>query len=142
MFYLTTLNLPRFLTKDPPDLQEGANNQEFVIALDVWKHSDFLCNNYIVNGLDNTLYGVYSAMKSAKELWISLGGGYKAKKSERKKFIIDKFLEYKMIDSKTVISQVQESHILLDKIHAEKMPLSESYKLLQSSRNSFIYGEI
>lgn len=80
MFYLTTLNLPRFLTEDPPDLQEGANNQESIIALNVWKHSDFICKNYIVNGLDNTLFGVYSAMKSTKELWISLGGGGNTKR--------------------------------------------------------------
>ena len=33
------------------------------------KHSDFLCKNYILNGLDNTLYNVYSSIKIARELW-------------------------------------------------------------------------
>ncbi|KAL2465946.1 Retrovirus-related Pol polyprotein from transposon TNT 1-94 [Abeliophyllum distichum] len=59
LFYLTTLNLAKFLNEDLPTIQEGENNQASLIALDAWKHSDFLCKNYILNGLDNTLYSVY-----------------------------------------------------------------------------------
>ncbi|KAL2485191.1 Uncharacterized protein Adt_29947 [Abeliophyllum distichum] len=43
LFYLTTLNLARFLTEDPPSVQQGENNRASIIALDAWKHSDFLC---------------------------------------------------------------------------------------------------
>ncbi|KAL2504226.1 Uncharacterized protein Adt_19847 [Abeliophyllum distichum] len=52
LFYLTTLNLAKFLTEDPPAVQDGENNRDSIIALDAWKHSDFLCKNYIVNGLE------------------------------------------------------------------------------------------
>lgn len=68
MFYLTTLNLAKFLKKTAPAVQEGEDNRESIIALDVWKYSDFLCKNYILNGLDNTLYGRYNSKESAKEL--------------------------------------------------------------------------
>ncbi|KAL2539965.1 Uncharacterized protein Adt_00943 [Abeliophyllum distichum] len=34
LFYLTTLNLARFLTEDPPSVQQGENNRASVIALD------------------------------------------------------------------------------------------------------------
>ncbi|KAL2512368.1 CCHC-type domain-containing protein [Abeliophyllum distichum] len=37
IFYLITLNLARFLSEDPPVVQEGTNNRESLIALDVWK---------------------------------------------------------------------------------------------------------
>ncbi|KAL2541627.1 CCHC-type domain-containing protein [Abeliophyllum distichum] len=77
LFYLTTLNLAKFLNEDPPSIQEGENNRASLIALDAWKHSDFLCKNYILNGLDNTLYNVYCSKQSAKELWDSLERKYK-----------------------------------------------------------------
>ncbi|KAL2505083.1 Retrovirus-related Pol polyprotein from transposon TNT 1-94 [Abeliophyllum distichum] len=68
LLYLMTLNLTKFLNEDLPSIQEGENNRASLIALDAWKHSDFLCKNYILNGLDNTLYNVYCSKQSAKEL--------------------------------------------------------------------------
>lgn len=35
------------------------------------KALELLVQNYILNGLNNTLYSVYSAMNSAKEVWES-----------------------------------------------------------------------
>ena len=40
-----------------------------------------------------------------------------------------KFLDYKMLDSKTVISQVQDLQVILHDIHAEGMSLSESFQV-------------
>ncbi|KAL2531653.1 Uncharacterized protein Adt_05004 [Abeliophyllum distichum] len=84
LFYLTTLNLKKFLNEDLPAIQEGENNRASLIALDVWKHSDFLCKNYILNGLDNTLYNVYCSKKSAKDLWESLERKYKTEDAGNK----------------------------------------------------------
>ncbi|XXG59389.1 hypothetical protein AAC387_Pa04g1484 [Persea americana] len=58
LFYLTTLNLARFLHEDAPSLKEDETDKQVVAAVDAWKHADFLCRNYILNGLDNTLYTV------------------------------------------------------------------------------------
>ncbi|XP_022870066.1 uncharacterized protein LOC111389376 [Olea europaea var. sylvestris] len=112
-----------------PAVQEGENNRESIIALNAWKHSDILCKNYIINVLDNTLYGVYSSKESAKELWDSLKTKYKTENAGTKKFIVGKFLDYKMVDSKIVIIRVQEIQVLLHDIHVEKMELSESFQV-------------
>ena len=87
-------------------------------------HFNFLCKNYILNNLDNTLYSVYSLIRTAKELWKSLEKKYKTEDACLKKFVLDRFLEFKMIDSKSVMSQVQELQIILREIHAKKMVLS------------------
>ena len=42
---------------------------------------------------------------------------------------MEKFLDYKMLDSKTVISQVQDLQVNLHDIHAEGMSLSESFQV-------------
>ncbi|KAL2492309.1 Uncharacterized protein Adt_27937 [Abeliophyllum distichum] len=77
LFCLTTLNLAKFLNEDPLAIQEGENNRASWNALDASKHSDFLYKNYILNGLDNTLYNVNCSKKSAKDLWESLERKYK-----------------------------------------------------------------
>ncbi|KAK3032987.1 hypothetical protein RJ639_035815 [Escallonia herrerae] len=92
-------------------------------VVDAWKHSDFLCKNYILNGLDNTLYNVYCPMVNAKALWESLERKYKTEDAGSKKFVVGKFLDFKMVDSKTVIGQVQEFQLILHDIHAERMEM-------------------
>ncbi|GMP96087.1 hypothetical protein CsSME_00044888 [Camellia sinensis var. sinensis] len=87
LFYLTTLNLARFLHEEAPALKEGESDRQVVAAVDAWKHSDFLCRNYILNGLDNMLYNVYSPLKTAKELWDSLEKKYKTEDAGTKKFV-------------------------------------------------------
>ncbi|KAK3000796.1 hypothetical protein RJ639_021113 [Escallonia herrerae] len=108
---------------------EGKRDMDVVAAVDAWKHSNFLCKNYILNGLDNALYNVYSPMVNAKALWESLERKYKMKDADSKKFLVGKFLDFNMVDSKTVISQVQEFQLILHDIHAEGMVLGESFQV-------------
>ena len=108
---------------------ENEADRQVVVAVDAWKHCDFLCKNNILNGLDNTLYNVYSPIKTARELWESLDRKYKTKDAGMKKFIVGRFLDYKMVDYKTIISQVQDLEVMLYEIHAEGMVLSESFQV-------------
>ena len=41
LFYMTTLNLARFLTEDPPQVNE--EDRGSLMTFDVWKSSDYLC---------------------------------------------------------------------------------------------------
>ncbi|KAL2466738.1 Uncharacterized protein Adt_42589 [Abeliophyllum distichum] len=77
LFYLITLNLARFLTEDAPKLKQGEGDIQAVSAVEAWRHSDFLCRNYVMNSLADSLYNVYSTRKMAKELWESLDRKYK-----------------------------------------------------------------
>ncbi|XP_076897789.1 uncharacterized protein LOC143551187 [Bidens hawaiensis] len=130
-FYLTTLNLARFLTESAPPATnaEGETDTQALSVVDVWKHSEFLCRNYVLNGLVDALYNVYSSIKTAKELWESLEKKYKTEDAGIKKFIVARFLDYKMVDSKTVISQVQELEVILYGIFTEGMTLSETFQV-------------
>ncbi|KAK3006049.1 hypothetical protein RJ639_017339 [Escallonia herrerae] len=120
--------MARFLQEDAPDLGDNPDRQR-VAAVDAWKHSDFLCKNYILKGLDNALYNVYSPMVNAKALWESLERKYKTEDAGSKKFVVGKFLDFKMADSKTVISQVQEFQLILHDILVKGMVLGESFQV-------------
>ena len=129
LFYLTTLNLARFLQEDALALKENETDRQVVAAVEAWKHADFLCRNCLLNGLDNTLYNVYCAFNTIRELWESLDKKYKTQDAGLKKFVVGKFLDYKMLDSKTMISQVQDLQVILHDIHVEGMSLSESFQV-------------
>ncbi|GJS78049.1 pol polyprotein [Tanacetum coccineum] len=132
-FYLTTLGLARFLKETAPQVEPPAegqsSNAQAVQAVEAWKHSDFLCHNYVLNGLIDPLYNVYCKTTTAKELWESLERKYKTEDAGTKKFVVAQFLDYKMVDSKNVISQVQDLQVLLHDIHAEGMTLSETFQV-------------
>ena len=132
IFYLTTLNLTRFLIEDTPQLNEYEHDIQVISAIKAWKHLDFLCRNYVLNGLTDTLYNVYYTKSSTKELWESLDRKYKTEDVEAKKFIVGRFLDFKMVDSKIVANQVQELQVIIHEIHAEGMVLGESFQVATS----------
>ena len=72
---------------------------------------------------------MYCAFNTARELWESLDKKYKTEDARFKKFVVGKLLDYKMLDSKTVISQVKDLQVILYDIHAEGMSLSESFQV-------------
>jgi len=74
-----------------------------------------------------------------KRLWVSLDKKYKTGDASTKKFVVE---QYKMVDSKTVISHVQEFQLILHEIEAEGMFLPETFQIATSWRNSYLCGEI
>ncbi|KZV45391.1 hypothetical protein F511_05555 [Dorcoceras hygrometricum] len=128
-YKFTTLNLARFLTEEVPTHKEGEQNAESVSAVEAWNHSDFLCRNYVLNGLSDALYNVFCEKKRPRNCGNPLIGSIKSEDAEAKKFLVGRFLDFKMLDSKTVIRQVQELQLILHDILAEGMTLSESLQV-------------
>ena len=85
LFYLTTLYLAKFLQEDPPELK---TDRDSVLAVDAWMQGDFVRRNYILNGLDDSLYNLYSPITTAKKLWASLDKKYKIENVGTKKFVV------------------------------------------------------
>lgn len=104
IFYLTTLDFVRFWIDKVHNVKENKSDAQTVSAMEVRKHFDFLCWNYVLNGLHDLLHHVYSNLKIARELLESFDHKYKGEDAEVKKFVIDRFLDYKVVDSKTVLS--------------------------------------
>ncbi|GMP27262.1 hypothetical protein CsSME_00003331 [Camellia sinensis var. sinensis] len=77
IFYLTILNLARFTHEKAPTLNEGETDRQVVVVVDAWKHGNYLYRNYILNGLDNTLY-------NAKANVVEHGQGSKLNNKKRK----------------------------------------------------------
>ena len=70
---------------------------------------------------------MYNNAKTSNELWDILEKKYKTEDAGMKKFIVAKFLDYKMIDCKTVVSQVQELQVIIHDLLAEGINLFNAY---------------
>jgi hypothetical protein len=94
-----------------------------------WNYSDFMCKNHILNTLDNTQYNIYSSIKSVKALLKTLDKNFKVEIISMKKFKVDKFSGFKMVDSRIIMSQVQEFQITLHDNYAKEMLISENFQV-------------
>jgi len=88
-----------------------------------------MCKNYILNTLDNTQYNMYSSIKSVKALLKTLDKNFKVEIISMEKFKVDKFSDFKMVDSRIIMSQVQEFQLTLHDRYAKEMLISESFQV-------------
>ncbi|GJR14139.1 putative reverse transcriptase domain-containing protein [Tanacetum coccineum] len=97
-FYLTTLNLARFLKGTAPQVELlrecQPSNAHDVEAAEACKHLDFLCYNDVLIGLVDSLYNMYYKTTTTKELWESLERKYKTKDVVTKKFVVAHFFGF------------------------------------------------
>ncbi|XP_012487906.1 uncharacterized protein LOC105801121 [Gossypium raimondii] len=131
LFYLTMLNMVKLLKDDPPIFKN--DEEDAIIAFNIveaWNNFNFLCRNYILNSLSNELYEVYNIKKTTKELWESLNHKYKIEDADAKKFLVAKFLNFVMVDSKVIVNQVQKFQLIIHGILIEGMDISESFQVV------------
>ena len=68
-------------------------------------------------------------MTTLKELWDALENEYMTKDACLKKFVVTNFLDYKMVECKTVGSQGQEVQLILHDLIAEDMVANEAFQV-------------
>ncbi|VFQ77106.1 unnamed protein product [Cuscuta campestris] len=128
MFFLTVLGFAEYLQQDPPQPNE-ASDPLVAMVNQAWYHNNYLAINIILEGLGDTLYPVYAGAKLAKELWNGLNKKYQAEDAGTKKFIVGKMLDYKMVDSKSVVAQAEELTVIFNKCNEEKVGVSEEFQV-------------
>ncbi|XP_052177552.1 uncharacterized protein LOC127791608 [Diospyros lotus] len=130
VFYLTTLNLAYILKEACPVTPEENATAEEVVAKEALMHTDFLCRNYILSALPDSLYNVYcTAYPTVKELWDALDKKYKLEDAGTKKFLVAKFLDYKMVDSKLVVNQLEELQVLFSDLLNKGLVINEPFQV-------------
>ncbi|XP_039014743.1 uncharacterized protein LOC120144851 [Hibiscus syriacus] len=134
LFYLTTMNLSKFLKEDPSVFKEGEGEGEGevdnIIAFNIvnaWKHIDYICRNIILNSLSDSLYLLYVGYETTKRLCKALDHKYKVEDVGVKKFLVAKFLNFTMVASKPVVKQVEELQLTVSGILAERMVIDKSF---------------
>ncbi|XP_022148559.1 uncharacterized protein LOC111017193 [Momordica charantia] len=131
IFYPTTLNLAHILKEVCPTTPLEAITLETEAVKQACLHSNFLCCNYILSCLDDTLHNVYcNAFDTSRQLWEALDKKYKLEDAGTKKFLVRKFLDYKLIDTKLVINQLEELQIITSDLQSEELVINEPFQIV------------
>ncbi|CAL9248066.1 unnamed protein product, partial [Arabidopsis halleri] len=106
-FFLTTLNLDKYLKEDAPVLPPENTDPLVLASVDSWTHTDFLCKGWILRRLVDPLYAVYSKVNTSKDLWGALEKKYMSEDAGLQKYATANFLNFKMVNSKPIMEQVE-----------------------------------
>lgn len=81
--------------------------------------------------LADTLYNVYcTAYPKSKKLWEALDKKYKLEDAGTKKFPVGMFLDYKMVDTKLVVNQLEEPQVLFKDLLSEGLVINEPFQVV------------
>ncbi|VVA25499.1 PREDICTED: UBN2_2 domain-containing [Prunus dulcis] len=129
-FFLKELKVEYVLYEPCPGIMLGseATTEEIAeskAAEEKWIKDDFMCLRTILNYLCDDLLHRYAKRKkttTAKQLWDDLKLMFATKRS-----LVRKYVEFQMVDEKTVVEQVQEFNRIFDDVVASGMTLSEKF---------------
>ena len=76
--------------------------------------------------MSDALFDIYNYVPTAKELWKTLESKYMQEDATSKKFIVSRFNNYKMNDSRPVMEQFHELERILNNFTQHKMHMDES----------------
>ena len=138
-FFLTIRKVVAALTAEKPQLPDKpdetdaakmASWTEQSKQLQTWTEQDYLCKNFILNGLSDDLYDYYNSdEKTAKEIWEALKKKYDTEEAGAKKYAVSRYLKYQMTDDRSVEMQSHELQKIAHEIISEGMVLDEQFQI-------------
>ena len=93
------------------------------------EEDELVCRGHILNTLSDRLYDLFTAIVSPREIWNALEAKYKTEKLGTDKFVILKYFEFKMIDTKSVLDQMHELQVLVSKLRDLNINIPESFQV-------------
>ncbi|XP_050918443.1 uncharacterized protein LOC127135857 [Lathyrus oleraceus] len=130
-FLLTALKIQYVLDPDLETIPEPTENDTDEVKKErrKRKEDELLCRGHILNTLSDRLYDLYTNTASTKKIWNALEFKFKAEEEGMKKFLISKYFDFKMLDSKLILAQVHELQVLVNKIKAVKIDIPEAFQV-------------
>ena len=110
-------------------LASDEDTDEIKAQIKKGEEDELICRWHILNTLLDRLYNLYTSMKSPKEIWNALEAKYKTEKVGTNKFIIQKYFDYKMLDNVSVLDQVHELQILVNKFCDLSINIPKSFQV-------------
>ncbi|CAJ2638556.1 unnamed protein product [Trifolium pratense] len=95
----------------------------------IWISHDYVCKNYIINGLEDDLYDYYRTYSTARDVWEALSKKYDTEEAGVKKYAVSRYLKYQMVDERSVEVQSHELQKIAHEIITEGMPLDEQFQI-------------
>ncbi|KAH9613146.1 hypothetical protein KSS87_008182 [Heliosperma pusillum] len=91
-----------------------------------WENDDYICRGHILNGMSNTLFDMYQHVESSTLLWDQLEKRYMDEDATSSKFLVSRFMNFKMTDSRPVSEQFNELVHIINRFSQYDMPMNEN----------------
>ncbi|KAK4400299.1 hypothetical protein Sango_1136000 [Sesamum angolense] len=85
---------------------------------------------HFLNHMTNTLFDLFVNHKSARTIWNMLESRYGGDNAGRKKYVVGKWLQFQIVDGKSIMDQVHEYENLVADVLSEDMKM---YEILQTN---------
>jgi hypothetical protein len=129
-FLLSELHIDYVLKKPCPTVAAGeVETEEQKKEREKWHTDNYRCKGHILNTLADSLFDLYSPLESAGELWNALEIKYNAEDAGNKRFIVDQYVNFSIVDDKPILAQIHEMQILAYKIKGEGMYLDDDFQV-------------
>ncbi|KAD4888352.1 hypothetical protein E3N88_20425 [Mikania micrantha] len=127
-FLLTTLKVVYVLSTPIPEILEDGNLEQ-IRKRSKWENDNYICLGHILNGMCDALFDIYQNVETAKVLWDTLEAKYMAEDSSSKKFLVSNFINYKMVDSRSVMEQYNKLLRILGQFTQHDMKMDKSIQV-------------
>ncbi|XP_021751875.1 uncharacterized protein LOC110717468 [Chenopodium quinoa] len=85
-----------------------------------------LVRGHILNHMNNTLFDLFVNFRSSKVIWDSLEKKYGANDAGKKKYVVGKWINFKMDDEKPIMTQALDYENMVTEILGEGMKMCET----------------
>jgi len=123
--FLLTVGLDYVLITPCPTIHEDSTLEQRR-ANSKWLRDEPMCRGHILNGLSDDLFDVYQNVENAKDLWEKLEKRYLKEDATSKKFLSSNFMNYRMVDTKSVTDQFNEIMKILGQMQEMNLNMDET----------------
>ncbi|GKV32127.1 hypothetical protein SLEP1_g40756 [Rubroshorea leprosula] len=109
----------------------GTVNGELIEQQGKWLEDDYVCRLTILQAMTNSLFNAFHKHSTTLELWYAIAQRYVNEDAGNKSFLVNKYIDFKMSDSKPVINQVNELNDIATKCADAGEPISETFQHIQ-----------
>lgn len=92
-----------------------------------WRKDEDFCKDYLLNCLSDRLAETFNKYETAKEIWDNLEAQFKKEEELSKSHLVDKFMNFKFQDDKSILTQVTDLENLRTKLNNEKIVVCDIF---------------
>ena len=91
----------------------------------------FICHGKILRCLSDKLYDVFCATGGAREHWKTLEKKYSSEKASPEAYTVHRFLEFKMVDDKSVLDQTNKLQAIIHGNVSKVIPIVKKIQVAE-----------